>query len=63
MSVTLRKELDTITQMRIIYIYGGIVNLENIETIIFNLMLAANEFKLEELTKRLETILIEDKAS
>ncbi|RHZ89817.1 hypothetical protein Glove_9g165 [Diversispora epigaea] len=46
------------------YIYGGIVNLENVEArIIFDLMLAANKFELEELSKKLETILIKDKAS
>ncbi|RHZ72526.1 hypothetical protein Glove_242g15 [Diversispora epigaea] len=46
------------------YIYGGIINLENIESrIIFDLMLAANKFELEELSKNLEIILIEDKAS
>ncbi|RHZ59361.1 hypothetical protein Glove_364g24 [Diversispora epigaea] len=46
------------------YIYGGIVNLENVETgIIFDLMLVANEFELDELSKELETILIKDKAS
>ncbi|RHZ80990.1 hypothetical protein Glove_130g134 [Diversispora epigaea] len=46
------------------YIYGGIVNLENVETrFIFDLMLAANEFELVELSKKLEIILIEDKAS
>ncbi|RHZ66619.1 hypothetical protein Glove_306g81 [Diversispora epigaea] len=46
------------------YIYGGIVNLENIETgIIFDLMLAANKLELEELSKSLEKILIKDKAS
>ncbi|RHZ72530.1 hypothetical protein Glove_242g11 [Diversispora epigaea] len=46
------------------YIYGGMVNLENIESrIIFDLMLAANKFELEELSKKLEIILIEDKAS
>ncbi|RHZ89897.1 hypothetical protein Glove_9g183 [Diversispora epigaea] len=46
------------------YIYGGIINLENVESrIIFDLMLTANEFKFEELSKKLETILIEDKAS
>ncbi|RHZ72431.1 hypothetical protein Glove_242g24 [Diversispora epigaea] len=46
------------------YIYGGVINLENIESrIIFDLMLAANKFELEELSKKLETILIEDKAS
>ncbi|RHZ87548.1 hypothetical protein Glove_33g18 [Diversispora epigaea] len=46
------------------YIYGGIVNLEKVETrFIFDLMLIANEFELEELSRKLETILIEDKAS
>ncbi|RHZ81649.1 hypothetical protein Glove_117g113 [Diversispora epigaea] len=46
------------------YIYGGIVNLENIETgFIFDLMLAAKKFELEELSNKLETFLIETKAS
>ncbi|RHZ87623.1 hypothetical protein Glove_33g165 [Diversispora epigaea] len=46
------------------YIYGGIVNLEKVETrFIFDLMLMANEFELTELSNELETILIEDKAS
>ncbi|RHZ87620.1 hypothetical protein Glove_33g210 [Diversispora epigaea] len=46
------------------YIYGGIINLEKVETsFIFDLMLIANEFELDELSKKLETILIEDKAS
>ncbi|RHZ65299.1 hypothetical protein Glove_318g60 [Diversispora epigaea] len=46
------------------YIYGGIVNLENAETrFIFDLMLVANEYKLEELTNRLETLLIDTKTS
>ncbi|RHZ87568.1 hypothetical protein Glove_33g45 [Diversispora epigaea] len=46
------------------YIYGGIVNLEKVETrFIFDLMLIANEFKLAELSDKLEAILIEDKAS
>ncbi|RHZ89478.1 hypothetical protein Glove_13g74 [Diversispora epigaea] len=46
------------------YIYGGIVNLENVETrFIFDLMLAANEFELKELTNKLETLLIDTKAS
>ncbi|RHZ59934.1 hypothetical protein Glove_360g60 [Diversispora epigaea] len=46
------------------YIYVGIVNLENtIDTkFIFDLMLAADELELYELSKKLETILIEDKA-
>ncbi|RHZ77531.1 hypothetical protein Glove_177g142 [Diversispora epigaea] len=42
------------------YIYGGIVDLENCETrFIYDLMLAADEFELEEL----ETLLIETKGS
>ncbi|RHZ86471.1 hypothetical protein Glove_50g51 [Diversispora epigaea] len=46
------------------YIYGGIVNLENVETrFIFDLMLAANEFELKELTNKLETLLIDTEAS
>ncbi|RHZ77464.1 hypothetical protein Glove_177g153 [Diversispora epigaea] len=44
------------------YIYGGIVDLENSETrFIYDLMLAADEFELEELTNKLETLLIETK--
>ncbi|RHZ86465.1 hypothetical protein Glove_50g88 [Diversispora epigaea] len=46
------------------YIYGGIVNLKNVETrFIFDLMLAVNEFELDELTNKLETLLIDTKAS
>ncbi|RHZ81566.1 hypothetical protein Glove_117g105 [Diversispora epigaea] len=46
------------------YIYGGIVNLENADTrLIFDLMLASNEFELVELTNELETHLIDTKAS
>ncbi|RHZ89568.1 hypothetical protein Glove_13g205 [Diversispora epigaea] len=46
------------------YIYGGIVNLENVETrFSFDLMLAANKFELDELTNKLETHLIDSKAS
>ncbi|RHZ87530.1 hypothetical protein Glove_33g190 [Diversispora epigaea] len=46
------------------YVYGGIFNLKKVETrFIFDLMLIANEFKLEELSNKLETILIKDKAS
>ncbi|RHZ43534.1 hypothetical protein Glove_1033g6 [Diversispora epigaea] len=41
------------------YIYGGIVDLENVETrFIFDLMLAANEFEFIELTNQLELLLI-----
>ncbi|RHZ67413.1 hypothetical protein Glove_301g13 [Diversispora epigaea] len=46
------------------YIYGGIVNLENCETrFIFDLMFTADEFELDELTIKLETLLIETKGS
>ncbi|RHZ79713.1 hypothetical protein Glove_141g84 [Diversispora epigaea] len=47
-----------------LYIYGGAVNLEEVEArFIFDLMLIVNEFELIELSNRLETILIKDKAS
>ncbi|RHZ89652.1 hypothetical protein Glove_13g182 [Diversispora epigaea] len=46
----------------LIYIYGGIVNLKNVETgFIFDLLLAANKFELDELTNKLETHLIDTK--
>ncbi|RHZ87603.1 hypothetical protein Glove_33g183 [Diversispora epigaea] len=46
------------------YIYGGMVNLEKVETgFIFDLMLITNEFELLELSNKLETIFIKDKAS
>ncbi|RHZ82330.1 hypothetical protein Glove_109g7 [Diversispora epigaea] len=46
------------------YIYGGIVNIENIETkIIYELMIVANELKFEELSEKLESYLVESKAS
>ncbi|RHZ44046.1 hypothetical protein Glove_768g9 [Diversispora epigaea] len=46
------------------YIYGGIIDLKNCETrFIYDLMLAADEFELEELTNKLETLLIETKGS
>ncbi|RHZ81712.1 hypothetical protein Glove_117g210 [Diversispora epigaea] len=46
------------------YIYGGIVNLESVKTkFIFKLMLVADDFELEELTTKIETFLIETKAS
>ncbi|RHZ70439.1 hypothetical protein Glove_271g40 [Diversispora epigaea] len=46
------------------YIYSGIIKFENVETrFIFDLMIAANEFEIEELTKKLEILLIETKSS
>ncbi|RHZ60518.1 hypothetical protein Glove_352g14 [Diversispora epigaea] len=46
------------------YIYGGIVDLENVETkFIFDLMVTVDEFEIEELTKKLENHLIETKSS
>ncbi|RHZ78417.1 hypothetical protein Glove_165g149 [Diversispora epigaea] len=46
------------------YIYGGIVNLKDTETkFIFDLMLITDEFELEELTNKLETLLVETKGS
>ncbi|RHZ73734.1 hypothetical protein Glove_229g77 [Diversispora epigaea] len=46
------------------YIYGGIVNIENIETkIIYELLIVANELEFEELSEKLESYLVESKAS
>ncbi|RHZ48286.1 hypothetical protein Glove_553g23 [Diversispora epigaea] len=46
------------------YIYGGIVNLESVETkFIFKLMLIADDFELEELANKIENYLIETKAT
>ncbi|RHZ89918.1 hypothetical protein Glove_9g178 [Diversispora epigaea] len=46
------------------YIYGGIVNVENVDTkVIYELMIATKEFEFEELSKKLESHLIESKAS
>ncbi|RHZ76580.1 hypothetical protein Glove_196g59 [Diversispora epigaea] len=55
---------DEIFDIILKYIYGGIVDLENVETkFIFDLMMTANEFEIEELTKKLENHLIETKSS
>ncbi|RHZ83802.1 hypothetical protein Glove_87g235 [Diversispora epigaea] len=46
------------------YIYGGIVNIENTDTkTIYELMVNANELELKELSIKLESYLIESKAS
>ncbi|RHZ89140.1 hypothetical protein Glove_18g36 [Diversispora epigaea] len=46
------------------YIYGGVVNIENIENkIVYELMIVANEFEFEELSEKLESYLVESKAS
>ncbi|RHZ70974.1 hypothetical protein Glove_264g7 [Diversispora epigaea] len=46
------------------YIYGATVNLEKVETsVIFNLLMTADEFQLEELRTRLQTFLIKNKSS
>ncbi|RHZ70572.1 hypothetical protein Glove_269g50 [Diversispora epigaea] len=46
------------------YIYGGIVNLVNADTkLIFELMILAGEFEIEELFDQLESHLIKNKAS
>ncbi|RHZ67611.1 hypothetical protein Glove_300g108 [Diversispora epigaea] len=46
------------------YIYGGIVNIENTDTkTIYELMVNANELELKELSVKLESYLIESKAS
>ncbi|RHZ72250.1 hypothetical protein Glove_243g46 [Diversispora epigaea] len=46
------------------YIYGGIIDTENIDTkTMFELMIATNEFGFEELSAKLESYLIEIKSS
>ncbi|RHZ73877.1 hypothetical protein Glove_228g48 [Diversispora epigaea] len=46
------------------YIYGGVVNIENIETkLIYELMIVANELEFEELSEKLGSYLIESKDS
>ncbi|RHZ89662.1 hypothetical protein Glove_13g215 [Diversispora epigaea] len=46
------------------YIYGATVDLENVETsVIFDLLMTANQFQLVELTARLQTFLIENQSS
>ncbi|RHZ78464.1 hypothetical protein Glove_164g31 [Diversispora epigaea] len=46
------------------YIYGGIVNIKNMDTkIIYELMVNTNELELKELSVKLESYLIESKAS
>ncbi|RHZ82563.1 hypothetical protein Glove_109g32 [Diversispora epigaea] len=46
------------------YIYGGVVNFENLETkIIYELMIVANELEFKELSEKLESYLVESKAS
>ncbi|RHZ51193.1 hypothetical protein Glove_482g30 [Diversispora epigaea] len=46
------------------YIYGGIVNIENTDTkTIYELMISANELEIIELSVKLESYLIESKAS
>ncbi|RHZ73216.1 hypothetical protein Glove_232g80 [Diversispora epigaea] len=46
------------------YIYGGIVDIENTDTkTIYELMVNANELELKELSRKLESYLIESKAS
>ncbi|RHZ44358.1 hypothetical protein Glove_736g10 [Diversispora epigaea] len=46
------------------YIYGGVVDIKNIETeIIYELMIVANKLEFEELSEKLESYLVESKAS
>ncbi|RHZ82245.1 hypothetical protein Glove_110g128 [Diversispora epigaea] len=57
-------EFISLPESALIYIYSGIVNLENVETrFIFDLMLDTDNFEIEELTNKLEILLIETKTS
>ncbi|RHZ76237.1 hypothetical protein Glove_199g12 [Diversispora epigaea] len=63
-TITMPNISDEIFDIIIKYIYGGIVNFENVETrFIFDLMITVNELEIEELTKKLENYLIEAKSS
>ncbi|RHZ76334.1 hypothetical protein Glove_199g147 [Diversispora epigaea] len=63
-TITVPNVSDEIFDIILKYIYGGIVDLENVETkFIFNLMIVAYEFEINELTKKLENLLIETKSS
>ncbi|RHZ76264.1 hypothetical protein Glove_199g159 [Diversispora epigaea] len=63
-TITLPNISNEIFDIILKYIYGGIVDLENVETkFIFDLMIVANEFEIEELTKKLENLLLETKSS
>ncbi|RHZ81565.1 hypothetical protein Glove_117g104 [Diversispora epigaea] len=63
--ITIKSSIYTqIFDVLLIYIYGGIINLENVESLfIFELMLIADEFELDELANKIETFLIESKSS
>ncbi|RHZ60908.1 hypothetical protein Glove_350g150 [Diversispora epigaea] len=46
------------------YIYGGIISLEKLEnSIIYDILIASNEFKLYELVEYLQTYLVDNRAS
>ncbi|RHZ76567.1 hypothetical protein Glove_196g73 [Diversispora epigaea] len=55
---------DEIFDIILKYIYGGIADLKNVETMfIFDLMIVADELEIQELTEKLEIHLIETKSS
>ncbi|RHZ84620.1 hypothetical protein Glove_78g118 [Diversispora epigaea] len=63
-TITISNISDEIFDVILKYIYGAIVDLENVETkFIFDLMVISNELEIEELTKKLENHLIETKSS
>ncbi|RHZ76556.1 hypothetical protein Glove_196g37 [Diversispora epigaea] len=63
-TITMPNISDEIFDIILKYIYSGIVDLKDVETkLIFDLMMTANEFEIEELTKKLENHLIETKSS
>ncbi|RHZ76584.1 hypothetical protein Glove_196g35 [Diversispora epigaea] len=63
-TITMPNISDEIFDIILKYIYDGIVDLEKVKTkFIFDLMMTANEFEIEELTKKIENLLIETKSS
>ncbi|RHZ58643.1 hypothetical protein Glove_372g6 [Diversispora epigaea] len=63
-TITIPNILAQVFEIILKYIYYGIIDTENIDAkIIFELMITANEFKLEELSNKLESHLIQFEAS
>ncbi|RHZ73522.1 hypothetical protein Glove_230g159 [Diversispora epigaea] len=62
-TITLQNISAQLFEVILKYIYGGIINTENMDTkTIFKLMIVANELEFEELSERLENHFVESKA-
>ncbi|RHZ73528.1 hypothetical protein Glove_230g156 [Diversispora epigaea] len=62
-TITLQNISAQLFEVILKYIYGGIINTDNMDTkTIFKLMIVANELEFEELSERLENHFVESKA-